>query len=1682
MQEIKHNFTGGKMNKDLDERLVPNGEYRHAMNIQVSTSDGSDVGAIQNILGNSKIDVPLADENISNVTCIGSVSDEKSDSSYFFLSGPQYDYSQVLAAEGQATISLKDYIIRLKNNEVKTIFADVKLIRAFAPGMDNLAENAFDYTNNKINLGVKGAAGILVGDVLERVVNAASGATELVSSTVTKVVHGVDDDYVIVDNLKVNFAPGSRCYLFFKSGCLGFDSGRLITGINIIDEMLFWTDGVTEPKKINIQRSILGTEAHGNARTALVSEEVTAENYDQQGLFSYGPPVREEHITVIKQAPSRPPVLKTLTSLREGSTRGEALGVNFTVGGQGSVLLPAGSSLTIMVSESLSSSPPLVEVGDIILLNHVDSGMHPPENYEVRALVESVSIDALGLRLDIKLMTISPNTPKASLDFFFVVSEEGRNLFERKFPRFACRYKYKDGEYSSISPFSATAFIPGGFRYHPTEAYNKGMINNLKSLELIDFVPKDIPDDVVEIDLLYKDEASPNIYTIKSIKPVDNAWQADGSYPGVYGSYKITTENIYAALPSNQGLRLWDNVPRSALAQEVIGGRLIYANYLQNYNLKTLPSIIASLGSRATSDGGFVASKSIKSLRTYNVGVAYGDKYGRETPVFADENSNQIVAKDSAAAATMLNTEITSEHPSWAKYYKFFVKETSNEYYNLALGRVYDAKDGNIWLAFPSVDRNKVDEDTYLILKKGIDNTVPVTEKAKYKIVAIENEAPDYIKTSYVPIATPISSPTTSTDLVFAGAGLTNTPRVPVVGGVSFYIDKEVWTGDVATANKFGMPDLLEQWGDRGSNDLYVSFSGDTLSSSNNVFQESGKYLITNVVFVDAVDAVDTERAVYEVFIGTPILQIDSWISEEPGGVTWTRFRPTIYKKEIDNKPEFDGRFFVKIQNEFEIREKYLKKEEIVDTTWKVLSNKGIYYLRDSNAYDINAETLQSQLISNLSDLDPNNSLYVNIDDTTRVYNGVGNVENIKGDAVDGVFTKEQWTKVLGFGGDTPVSRWFIDQTNYAGNQNLTTTNWSGSTVVGPNNDHDSQQTYLRPSYQFYNATTGSHGTYFSLGIGLYCNTGISASYDADLPNAREHKLKLSYSMVGPSTIQTSPFSMLQPGPNDWEVGDPANTHNEDQAGFVSHIKPGSIFRMRSEPDLTYTITSVSKIRIYNYRGQVPLPYYGSATHHSTEDDWSKWKWMNDRGHSTNKRLCYDITYTINSGALSDDLKVNNGLDGVNAFTSGDFQFIEAYNVDDSEPISPNPAIFETEPKEDTGLDIYYEASGRVPTSITGGDGEMLIPPGSTIRVGQPLEAYPSNLIINPLLQLLSEGVTVTAWGGHNSGGVYQNNILRIQPPVSMYGLYSYLTIENDILGFNTPSGDIAYVEVIDAIEDNDQVRSLEVKQHGKTGLNWFNCWSFGNGVESNRVGDTYNKPFLTNGAKVSTTLDKKYEEEHRKYGLIYSGIFNSMSGVNNLNQFIAAEKITKDINPIYGSIQRLHTRSTADGDLIALCEDRVLKILADRDAVFNADGNPQLVATNNVLGQALPYAGEYGISTNPESFASESYRVYFTDKVRGTVMRLSKDGLTSISDHGMKNWFRENLKLSSKIIGSYDDRKDEYNVTLAPRSAQTYQTVASAVLKSTVAVMIPSTYNEPDDYEPGERKNLGLSSKLPIA
>jgi hypothetical protein len=253
-----------------------------------------------------------------------------------------------------------------------------------------------------------------------------------------------------------------------------------------------------------------------------------------------------------------------------------------------------------------------------------------------------------------------------------------------------------------------------------------------------------------------------------------------------------------------------------------------------------------------------------------------------------------------------------------------------------------------------------------------------------------------------------------------------------------------------------------------------------------------------------------------------------------------------------------------------------------------------------------------------------------------------------------------------------------------------------------------------------------------------------------------------------------------------------------------------------------------------------------------------------------------------------------------------------------------------------------------------------------------------------------------------------------------------------DLLKITKPNGDVIYIEIdtIPTLDINGQTNefTLKTKTHNFAyDLNWHNCYSFGNGVESTRIRDDFNKMLLAPGVRVSAEFDD-YKKEERKNSLIYSGIYNKSSSFNETNQFNLAEKITKDLNPTYGSIQKLHTR---DSDLTVLCEDKVLKVLANKDALFNADGNIQLLSNERVLGQAIPYVGDYGISQNPESFVSEAYRSYFTDKQRGAVLRLSRDGLSPISLHGMKDYFKDNLKTSDLLIGGYDKKKDQYNLTL---------------------------------------------------
>ena len=84
MAEIKNSFLRSKMNKDLDDRLIPNGEYRDAQNISVGKSEADDIGALETVLGNTEKTFTITPALPSNIQTIGYLTDEYTQTIFIF--------------------------------------------------------------------------------------------------------------------------------------------------------------------------------------------------------------------------------------------------------------------------------------------------------------------------------------------------------------------------------------------------------------------------------------------------------------------------------------------------------------------------------------------------------------------------------------------------------------------------------------------------------------------------------------------------------------------------------------------------------------------------------------------------------------------------------------------------------------------------------------------------------------------------------------------------------------------------------------------------------------------------------------------------------------------------------------------------------------------------------------------------------------------------------------------------------------------------------------------------------------------------------------------------------------------------------------------------------------------------------------------------------------------------------------------------------------------------------------------------------------------------------------------------------------------------------------------------------------------------------------------------------------
>ena len=161
-----------------------------------------------------------------------------------------------------------------------------------------------------------------------------------------------------------------------------------------------------------------------------------------------------------------------------------------------------------------------------------------------------------------------------------IITSTTSNFLEDRFISFAYRYRYEDGEYSATSQFSAPSFIPGAFDYDPTTALNEGMLNTKNAVNVIYNTGGPL---VKSVDLLFKDM---NSSVIKIIEKINKKEQ--GIADNTNEQFLFDNSKIFTVLPSSEILRLFDNVPRLADAQILMGNRLMYGNYLEGYDLKDL--------------------------------------------------------------------------------------------------------------------------------------------------------------------------------------------------------------------------------------------------------------------------------------------------------------------------------------------------------------------------------------------------------------------------------------------------------------------------------------------------------------------------------------------------------------------------------------------------------------------------------------------------------------------------------------------------------------------------------------------------------------------------------------------------------------------------------------------------------------------------------------------------------------------------------------------------------------------------------------------------------------------------------------------------------------------------------------------------------------------------------------
>ena len=663
MPEIKNTFLKGRMNQDLDSRILPQGEYREAINLLISRSEGSTVGEFENVLGNTE--------------------------------------SGLVALEGKSVVI--GHFVDETNNRVFVFVTD------WINADGDLA--ASDTTHS-----------ILQFDLSSQVVPA---PTILVSG-------------------------------FF----LNFNKSFPIYGVNLVDDLLFWTDNLNQPRRINIVTAatsptaytyesqisvaqyypynpiiplerITATAAAGGTSTQIITStsqpnirvgDVVTDNNKTNvplgGVIRNNIPVVKVTEIVSTVAPFNtfnvsPAIIVDTIGTTGALASGDIIDFSrTTMENQSEEYLSNysiqtidalhGGGTNIMITDPSFGGIP--RVGDIIkLVTNIGGTTLPYYELNVGSLAIDNTASPSEWRITFEKSMTGEVSPGGAAATGFQVGDiisigtnplytstfKGDEKFlDDKFIRFSYRFRFEDNEYSLMAPFTQIMFIPKQFgqfglgqltpatseapNYYQdeTDAYTSTILqwfeNDTDSIALKIPMPSSLAKlsstyHIKEIDILYRESDALAVKVLDTlevsslvagdIKTIEYDDDVHGIIDQEFIEYNYKSNKPYKTLTEAQTVRVYDKVPIKALGQEIISNRVVYGNYVERMTPPLSIPYRATFAPRDATSTDYSTQypySTIKQNRTYQVGFVLADYYGRQSDVILSSYDNTTANEGSS--------------------------------------------------------------------------------------------------------------------------------------------------------------------------------------------------------------------------------------------------------------------------------------------------------------------------------------------------------------------------------------------------------------------------------------------------------------------------------------------------------------------------------------------------------------------------------------------------------------------------------------------------------------------------------------------------------------------------------------------------------------------------------------------------------------------------------------------------------------------------------------------------------------------------------------------------------------------------------------------------------------------------------------------------------------------------